>query len=139
METYEMDIFFPGETRVDALMDGVRIPTGGDGEPSPFDLFLASIGTCSGIKVLRFCQEREIPTEDLQVRQRMFYNSDTRMFEKIEIDIQLPPGFPEKYKAAVVRAAETCGVKKHLINPPEFDVHTSDAGQVPSDSLEEDA
>lgn len=125
METIDMDVFFPGETRVDAEMDGVRIRTGGEGEPSPFDLFLASIGTCSGIKVLRFCQERGLPTEDLRIKQRMFYNPDTRMFEKIEIDIQLPPGFPEKYHEAVIRAANTCGVKRHLADPPEFDVHVS--------------
>lgn len=125
METIDMDVFFPGETRVDAEIDGVRIHTGGEGEPSPFDLFLASIGTCSGIKVLRFCQERGLPTEDLRIKQRMLYNPDTRMFEKIEIDIQLPPGFPEKYHKAVIRAANTCGVKRHLADPPEFDVHVS--------------
>lgn len=125
MEMLEMDIVFPGETRVDAEMDGVRIPTGGEGEPSPFDLFLAGIGTCCGIKVLRFCQERDLPTGDLRIKQRMSYNSETRMFEHIEIDIQLPAGFPEKYHDAVVRAANTCGVKKHLANPPEFDVHVS--------------
>ncbi len=127
METFDMDIVFPGETRVDAWLDGVHIPTGGEDEPSPFDLFLAGIGTCSGIKVLRFCQERELPTDHLKIRQRMHYNPETRMIEKIEMDIQLPPGFPEKYHEAVIRAANSCGVKKHLINPPEFEVFTSTA------------
>ena len=130
METYDMDVFFPGDTRVDAEIHGVRVRTGGDDEPSPFDLFLAGIGTCSGIKVLRFCQERAIPTEHIRIKQRMFCNPDSNMIEKIEIDIQLPPGFPEKYHDAVVRAANTCGVKKHLANPPEFDVHTSVALEV---------
>jgi putative redox protein len=125
METYDMHVFFPGDMRVDAEIHGVRIPTGGEGEPSPFDLFLAGIGTCSGIKVLRFCQERSLPTENLRIKQRMSYNPDSNMIEKIELDIQLPPGFPEKYHDAVIRSANTCGVKRHLINPPEFDVHVS--------------
>jgi len=122
-----MDIVFPGggeDEPVDAILDGRVIRTGGE-EPSPFDLFLVSIGTCSGVRVLRFCQERGIPTENIRIKQRMFYNADVGRFEKIELDIQLPPDFPEKYRDAVVRAASSCGVKKHLLNPPEFDVHTS--------------
>lgn len=122
-----MDIVFPnggGDEPVDAILDGRVIRTGG-GEPSPFDLFLVSIGTCSGVRVLRFCQERGISTENVRIRQRMFYNADVGRFEKIELDIQLPPDFPAKYRDAVVRAANSCGVKKHLLNPPEFDVHTS--------------
>jgi len=122
METFEIAVSFPGETRVDAVVDGVQVHTGGEGEPSPFDLFLASIGTCSGIKVLRFCQERGIPTEDLRLSQRMHYNPDSRMIEKIELAIHLPAGFPAQYHDAVVRAANTCGVKKHLAAPPAFDV-----------------
>ncbi len=123
----EMDIVFPGggeDEPVNAILDGHVIRTGG-GEPSPFDLFLVSIGTCSGVRVLRFCQERGIPTDKVRIRQRMFYNADAGRFEKIELDIQLPPDFPAKYRDAVVRAANGCGVKKHLLNPPEFDVHTS--------------
>jgi ribosomal protein S12 methylthiotransferase accessory factor len=47
------------------------------------------------------------------------------MIENIELDIQVPPDFPEKYKEAVIRSASQCAVKKHLENPPVFDVHTS--------------
>jgi putative redox protein len=125
METFDMDIVFPGETRVDAWLDGVRIGTGGEGEPSPFDLFLAGIGTCSGIKVLRFCQERHLPTEGLSIQQRHFYNPETHMIEKITMEIRLPEGFPEKYRGAAIKAAESCGVKKHLANPPSFEIFTS--------------
>lgn len=125
IQTLEMDVSFPGDERVDADFEGMHIPTGEEGGPSPFDLFLASIATCAGIKVLYFCHEREISTEGLSLKQRMFYNPENRMFEKIEIDIQLPPDFPEQYRDAVVRAANTCGVKRHLFNPPEFDVHVS--------------
>jgi len=127
MEMFDMEIVFPGETRVDAWLDGVRIATGGEGEPSPFDLFLAGIGTCSGIKVLRFCQERALSTEGLSIQQRMFANPDTHMIEKISMEIRLPANFPDKYKDAVIRAAESCGVKKHLINPPAFEIFTSAA------------
>jgi putative redox protein len=102
------------------------IETNQDGSaPAPFALFLASIGTCAGIYVLSFCQQRGLSTDGLKIVQRMSTNPFTRMVEQIELDIQLPPDFPEKYKDAVIRSAELCAVKKHLENPPQFNVHTS--------------
>ena len=123
----EMQIVFPGGARVDAVMDdGLVITTNQDGSaPAPFGLFLASVGTCAGIYVLSFCKQRGLPTENLRIVQRMNFNPATHLVDQIELDIQLPPGFPEQYKEAVVRSAQLCAVKKHLENPPEFDVHTS--------------
>ncbi len=125
MECYDMTVTFPAELRVDAEIHGVRIPTGGEGEPSPFDLFLAGIGTCAGIKVLAFCQERDIPTAGLYITQRMHYNREVNRIEKIELQIHLPEGFPAQYHDAVVRAANTCGVKRHILNPPEFETYVT--------------
>jgi len=122
----EIEITFPGGLEVDANLGGMIIPTNQDGTaPTPFALFLASIGTCAGIYVLNFCKQRGLPTENIRIVQRMQTNPFTRMVEKVELDIQVPPTFPEKYKAAVIRADQWCAVKKHLENPPVFDVHTS--------------
>ena len=122
----DIQVVFPGEQRVDALMKSLVVETNQDNTaPSPFDLFLASIGTCAGIYVLRFCQQRGLPTDNIKVIQRLRSNPATRMIDHIELDIQVPPDFPEKYKDALVRAANLCAVKKHLESPPVFDVHTS--------------
>lgn len=122
----EMEIVFPGGARVDAISGGMVIPTNQDGSaPAPFGLFLASIGTCAGIYVLSFCQQRGLPTDNIRIVQRMGFDPMTRMINQVELDIQVPPDFPEKYKDAVVRSANQCAVKKHLENPPEFNVHTS--------------
>jgi len=128
---FEMEIVFSGNKKVDAIFNGHVVKTdqpvqaGGDGTaPAPFDLFLASIGTCAGIYVLGFCQARGIPTDGIKLIQRMNYNFQKRLFDKIEIEIKLPPDFPEKYKAAVINAADNCAVKKHLQNPPEIVVKT---------------
>ncbi len=122
----EMEIVFPGGLRVDAISGDMVIPTNQDGSaPAPFGLFLASIGTCAGIYVLSFCQQRGLPTDGVRIIQRMQSNPLTRMIDSIELDIQVPADFPEKYKDALVRSAELCAVKKHLENPPTFNVHTS--------------
>jgi len=122
----EMEIVFPGEERVDARLGDMVIPTNQDGSaPAPFGLFLASIGTCAGIYVLSFCRQRGIPTENIRIVQRMYSNPLNRMIEKIELDIQVPPDFPDKYREALIRSANQCAVKKHLEQPPAFEVSTS--------------
>ena len=131
----EMEITFPGGARVDAHFNGLTVMTdqpvqgGGTGSaPTPFATFLASIGTCAGIYVLGFCRQRGLPTEGLKLVQRMETDRATGRVGKIALDIQLPPGFPDKYKAAVIKSAEQCAVKKHLEHPPVFEVTTTAAG-----------
>jgi len=102
-------------------------PVAGGGEntaPSPFELFLASIGTCAGFYVASFCQSRSIPTDNINIVQTVFRNDTTHMAEKVTLDIILPPDFPEKYQSAVIKAADTCTVKKHLSRPPKIIVET---------------
>lgn len=129
MDIKEMKITFPGGLRVDAAYKGFTVKTdqpvheGGEGTaPSPFDLFLASLGTCAGYYVLAFCKQRGIPTENSSVVMKMTKSAGSRMIEKVSIEIQLPPEFPEKYKTAVIKAADTCTVKAHIANPPLFEI-----------------
>ena len=130
MEISEMKIDFPGGKRVDAHFESRLIPTdqsppSGEGSaPAPFDLFMASIGTCAGIYVLNFCRNRDISTENIQVVQRMEYDESVNMTTKINLEIQVPPDFPKKYYKALVRSANQCAVKRHLTSPPEFEVYT---------------
>jgi putative redox protein len=127
----EMEIVFPGGDQVDAVMGNMVISTDQDGSaPAPFGLFLASIGTCAGIYVLGFLKHRGLSTEGVKVVQRVHANSATRMVEQVDLDIVVPPEFPEKYHAALVRAANQCAVKKHLENPPVFSVQTQVAAEV---------
>jgi ribosomal protein S12 methylthiotransferase accessory factor len=128
----EMTIDFPGGARVAARFGGFTIETdlpanaGGEGSaPTPFETFLASLGTCAGIYVLGFCRQRGIPVEGIRLMQRAKINAVTGLAETISLDIQLPPDFPEGYKAAVIRAAEQCKVKKHFESPPKIEVATS--------------
>jgi putative redox protein len=125
----EMLIDFPGGDRVDAHFGAFTVqtdqPPAGGGEasaPSPFSLFLASLGTCAGIYVLGFCRQRGLPTEGLRIQERIHRNPDTHMVEKVELEIHTPPEFPEKYRPALIRAAELCAVKKHLEAPPRFEI-----------------
>ncbi len=133
----EMIIDLPGGARVDAHFRGHTIPTdqpaGGGGEdsaPMPFEVFLASIGTCAGIYILGFCRQRGIPTEGIRVIQRNQSNPMNGMVEKVNLEIQVPPTFPKQYHEALIRSADLCKVKKTLENPPKFEIVTSEVAVV---------
>jgi ribosomal protein S12 methylthiotransferase accessory factor len=128
----DMIIDFPGGVRVDAHFGPYTVSTdqppsgGGEGSaPTPFAVFLSSIGTCAGIYVLGFCKQRSLPTDGIRILQRMHSNPLTGMIDQIDIEIQTPPSFPEKYLPSLVRSAELCAVKKHMETPPAFNVTTT--------------
>ena len=127
----DMEVYFPGGKRVNADYKGFTIETdqpvsgGGEGAaPAPFDLFLASIGTCAGIYALGFMQKRSIDTADSKIIMRTHHNSEIGVIDKVEIELRTPPGFPDKYRRAIINAMELCAVKKHMHQPPVFEVTT---------------
>ena len=127
----EMLVDFPGGDRVEAhfgpfsvMTDQPKSKDDAGSAPSPFNLFLASIATCAGFYVLEFCKQRNLPTDGIRVIQRTHKNPTTGMVENLDIEIQTPPDFPEKYLPAMVRSAELCAVKKHIETPPAFKVYT---------------
>jgi ribosomal protein S12 methylthiotransferase accessory factor len=128
-KSMDIEVTFPEGKRVDAQVGDFVIRTdqpaslgGGGAAPAPFDLFLASIATCAGIYVLGFCQARGLPTEGLGVVQKTEYDEVTKLPSRIRLELRLPPGFPEKYRTAIVRAAEGCKVKKTMAAGPVFEV-----------------
>ena len=128
----DMIIDFPGGARVDAHYGPYTIMTdqppagGGKGSaPTPFALFLASMGTCAGIYVLGFCKQRGLPTDGIRIVQRALGDPVRRgMVGTVQLEIQVPPDFPKKYYDALVRSAEQCAVKKHFEYPPSFEIYT---------------
>jgi ribosomal protein S12 methylthiotransferase accessory factor len=131
----ELVVTLPGGKKVDAHLGAHVVRTdqpvsngGDDTAPSPFSLFLAAIGTCAGIYVAGFCQKRSLPTEGIRLVQRSHLDPETGALARVEIDIEVPPGFPEKYYEALVRVADQCAVKKAIQAQPVFDVKTVAAG-----------
>ena len=125
----DIEVYFAGGKKVYADFRGFTIKTdqpkkrgGEESAPSPFDLFLVSIGTCAGYFVQEFCEKRGIPHKDIRIVQRSEKDEKTKVIKKFILQIELPEDFPEKYQRAVIKAAETCIVKKSIAAGPEFEV-----------------
>jgi len=125
----DIEVTFPGGKRVDARVGEHVVQTdqpidagGEESAVAPFDLFLASIATCAGIYVLGFCQARGLPTHEIRLRQHVQLDEATKLPKRIHLELVLPPTFPEKYRSAVLRAAEGCKVKKTIAAAPMIDI-----------------
>ena len=123
----EMQFTFPGGSRVDASFKDFVVSTdqparnGGDNTaPSPFDYFLASIGTCAGFYAHKFLEQRQLSTAGLSLALRTTHDKESGMIREILLSLSLPADFPAKYRQAIVNAINQCSVKKHLEHPPEF-------------------
>lgn len=130
----DMQISFPGGVAVEADFAGFKVRTdqpvdsGGEGSaPSPFALYLSSIGTCAGFFALRFCQQRGLETEGLGLSMSVVRDEESRLPAQLKLTIQLPEGFPDKYHKAIIRATDQCSVKRSLKSPPEFVVEAVSA------------
>ena len=120
-------VSFPGGKKVDAVIKGMTVHTdqeiadGGEGTaPSPFDYFLASLATCSGIVALSYCQRNGLSTEGLSVTMEAEPEPTGFRYGRIVFHITLPNGFPEDRREDFLRRVEACAVKRHILNPPEF-------------------
>lgn len=120
-----MEIVFGDGLRVRAEFDGLTVETdqpvatGGEGTAaSPYDLFLASLGTCAGYFALRFMRQRGIDAKGARLTLSSEKDPETGLAAVVTIDLELPLGFPDKYRDAVVRAMDQCKVKRQLEHPP---------------------
>jgi ribosomal protein S12 methylthiotransferase accessory factor len=126
-----MEITFPGGVAIEARSDNFVIrsdqPQSNGGEnsaPSPFDLFLASLGNCAGFFALRFCQQRQIDTTGMKLTLESERDPERHRLATVRIVIDLPENFPDKYRAAIVKATDQCSVKRAILDPPAFEVTT---------------
>ncbi len=127
-----MEIYFNGNKQVFADFNGFTVKTdqavrsGGDGAyPEPFALFLASLGTCAGIYVKSFCDQRGIPTSGIKLTQDAKFDPARHIIGQVDLTINVPSDFPEKYDQALVQTASLCAVKRHLREDITFNVVVS--------------
>ena len=125
----DMEITFGGNKKINAAFHGFEIQTdqpkssGGDGSaPTPFDLFLASLGTCAGIFAVGFMQSRKLSTEGFKILLSFDWDESSHLVKKVTMKMKLPDGFPPQYKDAILKATELCAVKRHLHTPPAFEI-----------------
>ena len=72
----------------------------------------------------------QLPFEGIRIIERPTFGPDG-VLASVELDIELPPSFPEKYREALVRVAEQCSVKRAIAAQPAFTVRAVKKGPHP--------
>lgn len=114
----EIQIKFDENGRIIPFMNGNEITM----NESPFLIFLATAGMCSAVFVRSFMQQRGLPFREVGITQKMNYDRMTNMVGDIDMVVDLPANFPEKYVGAIKNVIAQCPVKRHLAEPPSFNV-----------------
>ena len=114
----EIQIKFDDNGRIVPFMNGNEITM----NESPFLIFLATAGMCSAVFVRSFMQQRGLPFQEVGITQKMNYNRMTNMVSDIDMVVDLQANFPEKYVSAIKNVIAQCPVKRHLAEPPTFNV-----------------
>lgn len=124
-----VEVYFDGNKKVNAIIDGYTVFTdqpvtagGSASAPTPFSLFLASLGTCAGIYIKGFCDQRGINADSITIEMDDQYDPVKRMITKFIMKIYVPSDFPSQYDEAVIRSAALCAVKRHLHPDIENDI-----------------
>ncbi len=122
-----LSVQFTGNKTIETHAGGHTIKTdmpasrGGDGSaPTPTNLFMTSLASCTAYYALEFCNMRKIDTTGMKFEMHCDWDEKAQRYTRFAMELSLPEGFPEKYKKAIVRTMDSCFIKKHFLNPPEF-------------------
>jgi len=129
-----VNVTWDGGVRFTADIRGHKVrvdqPRQGGGEdtaPGPLELLPAALGTCVAYFVQQFLVTRGVDPTGLEVAVGVAGAPNPHRIGRFEVHLRVPAGMPERYREAVVRAAETCTVHHTLVHKPEIAVTVEEA------------
>ncbi len=93
---------------------------GRDLGPSPVELFIASLGSCIGYYMARYCERHDIPRAGLRVDLEWTDAENPHRIGEIRVYVRIPTVVPESKRPALIRVAEGCTVHHTLTHPPRI-------------------
>ncbi len=125
-------------TRDHTLLADEPVAVGGTNEgPSPYDLLVASLGTCTSMTVRMYADRKEWPLEEVRVRLRhhRVHAADCRdcpqedaRLERIERRLELTGPLDEEQRARLLEIANRCPVHRTLTSDLVIASELEDAG-----------
>ena len=103
---------------------------GADAGPTPVEFLAAALGACMAMHVVMYCKSAELPYEGFGLDLDFQLAKDPLRIGSLNVDIILPPGFPEARMKAVRHAALQCPVKNTLKDSTVVDLKIRRNGPV---------
>jgi putative redox protein len=99
------------------------VPVGDDAGPTPYDLLLGALGTCTSMTVRMYANRKGWPLEDIRVtlRHKRIHAKDCEdcetskgFIDHIDIDIELAGNLDDAQRERLLQIAERCPVHQTL-------------------------
>jgi putative redox protein len=105
----------------EVIVDLLKENDGFEDGQRPIELLASSLGACIGSTIRAFCLRHEIPFEGLQINVD-FQRADAKpaYITRFDVEMIFPDAIPEKFRSALIRAAEQCTVHATFSHRPEI-------------------
>ena len=93
---------------------------GGDLGMAPPEVFMASLGSCIGVYITRYCQASKLNTDGMEIRLSWSLSDDKTKIKIINVKIELPNAEVGRRRDALLKVAHHCLIHNTILNPPEI-------------------
>lgn len=94
-------------------------PMGDDEAPTPFDIFLAGIASCTAFYAQRYCRKWKLPHDGITVALEPVF-TEKHLLSEVKMRLNVPAAFPAEHLPGLLKNAGNCLVKKTMETPPEI-------------------
>ena len=116
---YRFDVTSRGHT---VITDQLTEDGGSDAGMTPVELFIASLSTCVGYFVGRYCARHHIATDRLAIDVDWDYAEQPHRVGEIRLRLILPTDLTEEQQQALLKVAQGCTVHRSLTIPPNVEI-----------------
>jgi uncharacterized OsmC-like protein len=95
---------------------------GEDSGPTPTELFVASLASCSAFYARRYLARHELPVEGLRVETSYVMGSSPSRVTSFDVRVHLPAGVPESRHPALLAMINHCTVHSTLTHEPDVTI-----------------
>lgn len=116
-------IGFQVQARQHVLTVDLAKEKGGQDEGmTPPEIFIASLGTCIGVYVARYCQNAKLDVEGMSIHLEWQLSDDKTRISVIDAVISLPKADVGRREKAVLEAAHHCLIHNTITNQPQINL-----------------
>ena len=90
---------------------------------NPPEVFMASLGSCIGVYIVRYCQNTKLDAEGLNIGLSWKLSDDNTSIVEINATLSLPKANIGKRQAALLDVAHRCLIHNTILGSPKININ----------------